>query len=155
MKQIRFEIDKYKSKNEASESILFWNICILGLWDYVPHLPNHVQACHLYIFCRICYYILILAKYFVWASGAAVWGWVCMCVCLGGGGSYLYRTFLVFYMFDRKTKMLETKFRSNLILTEKMNHNLINRRNLSLWFFLGLNFEAVDAVTCRKWPRSL
>ena len=29
-------------------------------------------------------------------------------------------------MFDSKNKMLETKFRSNLILTENINHNLIH-----------------------------
>ena len=48
-------------------------------------------------------HILILTKYFGWESG----------------GTYLYRTFLVFYMFDFKNKMLETKFRSSSILTEK------------------------------------
>ena len=36
-----------------------------------------------------------------------------------GRGTYIYRTFPVFYMFGSKTKMLETKFRSSSILTEK------------------------------------
>ena len=33
-------------------------------------------------------------------------------------------------MFDSKNKMIERKFRSNLILTDKMNRNLIN---IDLW----------------------
>ena len=66
-------------------------------------------------------------------------------------GANLYRTFPVFYMFDNKNKMLETKFRSTCcsILTEKMNRNLIMQ---DLWlhvstkifdFFRELNFEVV------------
>ena len=62
-------------------------------------------------------HILILSKYFGWALTFT-------------GGTYLYRTFPVFYMFDSTNKTLETKFRSILILTENMNHNLIN---IDLW----------------------
>ena len=61
-------------------------------------------------------HILIVTKYFSWASG-------------GGEGTHRYRTFPVLYIFDSKNEKLETKFRSNLILIEKlkqMTRNLIN-----------------------------
>ena len=69
---------------------------------------------------------------------------------LGKGGTYLYRTFPVFYMFDSKNNF-----------TGKMNLNLIN---IDLWLqvsqkvffvFQEMSFEAVAwANCCRKWPRS-
>ena len=100
-----------------------------GLWDYVPPpLPKHA----------IC---IFSVEYTYPHTDKIFW--------LGKGGTYLYRTFPVFYMFDSKTKMLESKFRSSSILTEKMNRSLIN---VDVWlhvsqkifdFFRELNFEVV------------
>ena len=47
-------------------------------------------------------------KYFGWAKG-----------------TYLDKTSPVFYMFDSKNKILETKFRSRSFLKEQMNCNFI------------------------------
>ena len=67
---------------------------------------------------------------------------------MAGVGTYLYRTFPVFFMSGSKNKMLETNFRSNLILTakkkkKKMNHNLINIDLRLQFIFYFWSFEII------------